>query len=442
MHSVFKPPPCTLAEEIPRNIYLLYDSRLNFENGSQRNVVGINSVSQLDFTVKKPWDFFFFLFSGMKFVTVVRNWVLPCSIRKKYIICALLVLFTLDYFGVFTHLFEIELDKNFRYPYDGDVTEYVVRIRQGLKPAMAPINYYNYSVMSNAAEKCGEGLKLVYLVKSAMENFERRRAIRSTWGFEKRFSDVAIRTFFVVGVSEDRKVQASIEEECKRHKDIIQLNFIDSYYNNTIKTMSAFKWAVEHCLDSRFYFFSDDDMFISTKNVLLFLRHPTRYPEYLQLPENLEVNDESTMKTHILKEKKAKHIYNMELPANAMLYAGYVFVSSPHRHKSSKWFVSLREYPYNYWPPYVTAGSYVLSKEALIKMYYTSLYTKHFRFDDIYLGLVALKAGIEPLHCDEFHFYKKKYNPFNYKYVISSHGYENPKELIKVWNEQKSRGYA
>ncbi|KAL0274307.1 UNVERIFIED_CONTAM: hypothetical protein PYX00_006760 [Menopon gallinae] len=343
----------------------------------------------------------------MKFGTTVRNWVCPCSVRKKYVIGALLLLFTLDYFGVFTHLFEIELDKNFRYPYDGDVTEYVLRIRQGLKPALPPINYYNYSYLTTAEERCEDGLKLVYLVKSALENVERRQAIRSTWGFEKRFSDVGIRTFFVLGISDDTKLQAAVQEEYNKHKDIIQVNFIDSYYNNTIKTMSAFKWAVEHCLNSQFYIFSDDDMFISTKNVLLFLRNPTKYPEY-----------------HVI------------------LYAGYVFVSSPHRHKSSKWFVSLREYPYNYWPPYVTAGSYVVSKEALIKMYYTSLYTKHFRFDDIYLGLVALKAGIEPFHCEEFHFYKKKYNPFNYKYVISSHGYQNPSELIKVWNEQKSRGYA
>ena len=75
-------------------------------------------------------------------------------------------------------------------------------------------------------------------------------------------------------------------------------------------------------------------------------------------------------------------------------------------------------------------------------MYYTSLYTKHFRFDDIFLGLVAKKADIEPFHCEEFHFYKKDYTKFNYKYLISSHGYGNPAELLNVWNEQKALGNA
>ena len=30
-----------------------------------------------------------------------------------------------------------------------------------------------------------------------------------------------------------------------------------------------------------------------------------------------------------------------------------------------------------------------------------------FRFDDIWLGLIARKANVEPFHCPEFHFYPK-----------------------------------
>jgi hypothetical protein len=94
------------------------------------------------------------------------------------------------------------------------------------------------------------------------------------------------------------------------------------------------------------------------------------------------------------------------------------------------------------WPPYVTAGAYVLSCEALFDMYYASFYTKHFRFDDIYLGLVAKKAKIEPYHCTQFHYYKKEYNVFSYRHVVASHGYDDPNELLEVWNEQRSAGNA
>jgi beta-1,3-galactosyltransferase / beta-1,3-N-acetylglucosaminyltransferase len=71
--------------------------------------------------------------------------------------------------------------------------------------------------------------------------------------------------------------------------------------------------------------------------------------------------------------------FNMELPHEAKLYAGFVFNSAPHRHKSSKWYVPLDEYKYDMWPTYVTAGVFVLSREALLEMYCASLYTKHFR---------------------------------------------------------------
>lgn len=94
------------------------------------------------------------------------------------------------------------------------------------------------------------------------------------------------------------------------------------------------------------------------------------------------------------------------------------------------------------WPPYVTAGAYVLSHAALIKFHYGSYYTKRFRFDDVYLGLLAKKLNIKPLHCEHIYFYKKHYSLNNYKYVIASHGYDNYEELLNIWSEQKSRGNA
>ncbi|KAK6623019.1 hypothetical protein RUM43_008871 [Polyplax serrata] len=359
-------------------------------------------------------------------------------IHKKYLLCGVICVFVLDFFGAFTHLFEEDFDENFQYPYYGDIGKYVLQLSTGIKPDVPPINVYNFSYLYSNSYKCKDSrnLRLVYIIKSSLENFERRKVIRRTWGYEKRFSDVKIFTIFVLGTSLKAEYQVSIDREINAYKDIIQIDFIDSYYNNTLKTMSAFKWVTEYCPHSRFYFFSDDDMYISTKNVLRFLRNPTQYPGYLEMPPLQEQN------TELLKDIKYKirHSYNYDLPPNITLYAGFVFVSSPLRHKSSKWYVSLKEYKYNMWPPYIPAGAYVVSRDALFKLYYTSFYTKHFRFDDIFLGLVSLKAGIQPFHCDQFSFYKKKYNLLNYKYLISSHGYDNPEELEFIWNQQKEAG--
>lgn len=54
-----------------------------------------------------------------------------------------------------------------------------------------------------------------------------------------------------------------------------------------------------------------------------------------------------------------------------------------------------------------------------------------------------MKAKIQPLHSEEFYFYKATYNnPASYRYVLASHGYDNPEEMLKVWSEVRSNGYA
>lgn len=94
------------------------------------------------------------------------------------------------------------------------------------------------------------------------------------------------------------------------------------------------------------------------------------------------------------------------------------------------------------WPPYVTGGAYILSHTTLVQFYYGSFYTKKFRFDDIYLGLLAKKLNIIPLNCEYIYYYKKPYSVNDYKYVIASHGYDNNKELFNIWSEQKRFGNA
>ena len=156
---------------------------------------------------------------------------------------------------------------------------------------------------------------------------------------------------------------------------------------------------------------------------------------------------------------------DFDLPEDVELYAGFVFHSAPHRHKPGKFYVSLEEYPFHLWPPYVTAGAYVLSRAALIGIhgasftisltsfnrdysfhadfYYGSYFVKRFRFDDVYMGILAKKLGIEPFHSEEFYFERKPMvAAVDYRYVVASHGFGNPRELEAVWNNQKMAGNA
>lgn len=371
-------------------------------------------------------------------------------VRVKYVLLAILGLLVLDYFGTFTHIFEKDFYTEFHYPLDGDVPHYVYQVRHGHVADTPPLNTFNYTFLYNPKQKCKEdGFDLkpqvVFLVKSAMNHFKRRNAIRSSWGHERRFSDVLIRTVFLLGVAsseESASVQNLVDIEAANFEDIVQANFIDTYFNNTMKTMSGFRWAVENCHSAKYYMFVDDDYFVSTKNVLRFLKDPTNYPEYIQeadeiisqlarkLTENKSaVNFTDSMQIREIErvlEKQSPHghhsvdsrmnmaviqeryselkmgkvakegeedelkeneinsinnrkLLSKELPLNVKLFSGFVINSSPHRHKSSKWHITLDEYPYHMWPTYISAGSYVLSREALIQLFYTSWFTKMFR---------------------------------------------------------------
>ncbi|XP_050070143.1 beta-1,3-galactosyltransferase brn [Anopheles maculipalpis] len=390
--------------------------------------------------------------------------------KLKYVLATLLGLYTLQFFGAFTHFFEKDFESTFDYPLNGDILSDVYQLRHGQQPARQPINRYNYSYITDCEHKCKEddrliAPRLVFIVKSAMEHFDRRATIRKTWGYERRFSDVKIRTVFVLGRSRivpNRRLQSLVDLEYSTYRDIIQADFVDDYFNNTIKTMMGFRWAVSYCPRAKFYMFADDDFYVSAKNLLRYVRNPVNYPEYLEetdealrklarrLAHTTDNNgenrtgtgDEMTASPNRTRTKR-QLMTEMELPPNVKLFSGFVFRSAPHRHRSSKWYVSLDEYPWDMWPTYVTAGAFLLSHEALFEMYYVSMYTKHFRFDDIFLGIVAMKAGIEPLHSEEFYFHKAPYlGPQSYKYVLATHGYDEPAELTKVWNEIRASGYA
>ena len=221
---------------------------------------------------------------------------------------------------------------------------------------------------------------------------------------------------------------------------MVQGDFIDSYYNNTLKTLMGLKWAKQHCLNSRFYFFVDDDYYVSTRNVLRFLRNPVNYPEYLRNPT---INFDDVRQMNRANNRKLNQLVDFDLPEEVVLYGGYVMFRRPLRHWFGKWSVSIETYPYHKYPPYVTAGAYVLSNGALKKFYYGSMFVKSYIFDDVYLGILAKKLDIEPFHSDEFWFERKyPYNVKDYRYTVASHDFSDPHELERVWNQQKQAGNA
>jgi len=120
------------------------------------------------------------------------------------------------------------------------------------------------------------------------------------------------------------------------------------------------------------------------------------------------------------------------------LFGGYVFPSSrPMRHINSKWYITLQEYPYHKFPPFVAAGCYIISQKSAQLFYTASRLIKIFRFDDIYMAILALNTGIKPMHIEQINYYAPKYEPSLYASdVIAAHDFKGD-QLIKIWEELK-----
>lgn len=81
---------------------------------------------------------------------------------------------------------------------------------------------------------------VVVLIKSAVENFDRREFVRSTWGSLENEPKFA-RVIFFLGETRHKGLQRKIEQEISEKKDIVQYNMIDSYHNLTIKSLAMIK---------------------------------------------------------------------------------------------------------------------------------------------------------------------------------------------------------
>lgn len=368
-----------------------------------------------------------------------------------------------DILGLFIRLQELDYQAEFAYPLNVDVKPLADALKFGKVPSRRPIYSHKYNFYKNPEDKCRsmdkshshyDQVRLVFLVKSRVDNFARRQAIRRTWGDENQIPDAVIRTVFLIGNNPDNFLsQGRIEAESTEYLDIIQGDFKDSYYNNTVKTMMGLRWCVEHCPTARFYMFVDDDYYVSAKNLLNFIRNPVGYPLYLSQDAvlNLRMNHEKIQERKMpslgLSSRRKALFMNQQvdsdLPDDVRLYTGFMFdFPRPQRHKWSKWFVELEEYPFDQWPPYVTAGAYVLSRDALVDLYFATYFVEMFKFDDIYLGIVAKKIGLEPLHCENFHYFSKSYSSSGYEFVVASHGFQDPDRLTQIWTEQKDAGFA
>ncbi|XP_071167418.1 beta-1,3-galactosyltransferase brn-like [Mytilus edulis] len=257
-----------------------------------------------------------------------------------------------------------------------------------------PVNPTNIEFILKPSNVCdvqnGPDMLLV-LVKSDVWNIPRRVSIRKTWG---NVSNPQIKVIYLLGYNSI--VHDMIVIESNIYKDVLQGNFVDSYDHNINKTVMAYQYAVDNCANTKFLFFVDDDFIINIFTIKEYLKTLT-YPSILKL------------------------------------FAGVIIKKGrPYRNKSSKWYISREDYPYDFYPPYPAGGAILMSMTIAQLLKAEFPYVRYIHIDDVYLGIVAEKLKLQ-LQNDK-RFTNSYTQPLHLKNIFASHGYSGAKNLLMKWD--------
>lgn len=215
---------------------------------------------------------------------------------------------------------------------------------------------------------CSDDILLIAIVCISPSHIEQRNLIRKTWANSKQFQ--FIRVVFLVGLSFNKSLNSMLFAENQFYDDIIQEDFIDTYENLTLKTIMGIKWISEFCTKSKFVLKIDDDVVVNTLVLIRFLKNR------ISLGYALNYYMGSL-------QKKAKII----------------------RNNKSKWFISQDEYKSIFFPNYNQGPAYMFTTDLAQKLYTASLQTQFFRFEDVYIGILANRIGARFLALNNYFCY-------------------------------------
>ncbi|KAM6924597.1 UDP-GlcNAc:betaGal beta-1,3-N-acetylglucosaminyltransferase 7, like [Xenentodon cancila] len=267
-----------------------------------------------------------------------------------------------------------------------------------------------FPMLINHPEKCADGeVHLLMVIKSVIEQHDRREAVRKTWGREHTVDGKKIRTLFLLGTpttgKDSKNLQKLIEFEDQIYKDILQWDFMDTFFNLTLKEVNFLKWFNIYCPGVKFIFKGDDDVFVNTRNLLELISFK-------------------------VEEHKETDLFVGDTISKAI----------PIRNRQSKYYIpkELHDKPY---PPYVGGGGFLMSSHLARRLFVVSGEFELYPIDDVFLGMCLKKLNVAPeMHSGfrTFGITRHKVSPMNrepcfYKDLIVVHKL-SAQELLRMWS--------
>ncbi|XP_076045724.1 beta-1,3-galactosyltransferase 5-like [Oratosquilla oratoria] len=133
-----------------------------------------------------------------------------------------------------------------------------------------------YRYLIDEPEFCnGVPLEVVNVIPVTPEDLKTRQHVREQWGRPEIVRLTGLRPLFLLGLSSTLETQASVQEESRLHRDLIQVDFVDSYFNLSLKTLSALHWKHTRCHGVPWLLKSDADAFVNPFRLVEILRNAT-----------------------------------------------------------------------------------------------------------------------------------------------------------------------
>ena len=305
----------------------------------------------------------YFLYGIFKTMNMIAN-LMRCQTRlfkQVFAISTIVVcLYGLRYLFIYTPIPYYALDK--------------LQLRHYFLPEFScnQCTTFNFSFISEASSTCGTKgdppIYLLILVLTYHSNAGARKVIRNTWGGEKSYRGVRIKTQFVFGLHQDKNLNDQPRHEKEKFNDVLQVKVYDGYRSLTEKVMMSLWWVSQHCSEVQYVLKTDDDSF----------NHPYRFVDYL-----LDLDHQTQM-----------HHYK-DPPQPEPFIGGYCFTVYPDYREGSKHYVTPDLYPYEYYPTYCSGPGYVLSMGAINSILDTYSSVKYMPMEDVYItGMVREVARL------------------------------------------------
>ncbi|KAL0169972.1 hypothetical protein M9458_034568 [Cirrhinus mrigala] len=261
----------------------------------------------------------------------------------------------------------------------------------------------SYPIVMDQPNICKDPPFLLLAIKSLVPHFDRRQAIRESWGKAGRIANRTVITVFLLGnaATEDNFPDLSkmLHHESSIHGDILQWDYRDTFFNLTIKEVLFLEWLNTRCTGVNYVFKGDDDVFVNTIRIIDFLSN--------------------------LSNAKAKELFVGDVITNA----------GPHRDKKVKYFIPESMFVGNY-PAYAGGGGYLFSGQLVQKLHNISRLVPLYPIDDVYTGMCLRKLGLAPEKHKGFRTFdiEEKYrnNACAYNSLMLVHP-RSPQRMIKIW---------